>query len=266
MIKNKKDDRITHGWDWNVFNDMIQQEAMEGVQSTSRSETAIDTTEAACESRNNTETEALEPCASTDDRSGIDLSWDSSPEQMEVSFFQKSPEQRHENLDVAMREVVDLIDARNIHQNSTCRRRIHAVQSSDEAHSRNYSLTSTDSQEELFVPFSDIGDRIPSVVNFQRQLPVRRRRNKKQHDPQEVRHQSVIQCTRERCSGEGQSSRCPAEFSTDTEGQYSGETIVVRRSSRNIERIDYRQYHETGRRIGGASRGDEEEDKMVAEL
>ena len=73
-----------------------------------------------------------------------------------------------------------------------------------------------------------------------------RRKHKIQQNPHDVRQQSVIQCPGEQCSLNGQTSRCPAEFSTDTEGHYSGDTMAIRCSKMNVDRIDYKQYHETG--------------------
>ena len=83
---------------------MLQQEALECSQSTSKSETAV------VQPRMLTNKETVQRYLNhvrLQMKDGIDLSWDSSPEQMEVSFFQKSLERNNSRSDDAMRNVIE---------------------------------------------------------------------------------------------------------------------------------------------------------------
>ena len=61
-------------------------------------------------------------------------------------------------------------------------------------------------------------------------------------------------------------SRCPADLTSDYDGEFSGQTLIIRRSKRDRPRIDYRQFNETGEKeTREGDREEEGEDEMVTE-
>ena len=131
------------------------------------------------------------------------------------------------------------------------------------SHFREVSLTSTDSQEDMFVPRVQAPDSPLSRSQFRRQLPVKKQRRRYSRN-QQSRGESVIKCPRNHCHMKDL-DRCPADFTTDNDQVYSGETIIVRRSRRQVERINYKQLHETGDKAPRGEGEGEQEDETVTE-
>ena len=61
-------------------------------------------------------------------------------------------------------------------------------------------------------------------------------------------------------------SKCPADLTSDYDGEFSGQTLIIRRSKRNKTRIDYREFNEKGEKeTKEGEKGEREEDEMVTE-
>ena len=131
------------------------------------------------------------------------------------------------------------------------------------SHFREVSLTSTDSQEDMFVPRVHAPDSPLSRSQFRRQLPVKKQRRRYSRN-QQSRGESVIKCPQNLCHMKDL-DRCPADFMTDNDQAYSGETIIVRRSKRQVQRINYKHLHETGDKAPRDEEEGEQEDETVTE-
>ena len=173
---------------------MIQHEDNEGIQLDSRSE-------AVHVNRNNSEYDnptqagnrsgSDNPTIVLHNQTIVELSWDMSPEQFKVTFYSHRSQGGQGLLDESLNNVVEIIDKRNRLYETPQGKRRRTVGSFRDLHTRNYSLTSTDSQDEMFVPKEQLSEQCTSS-RFRRQEPIRKHKRILSQNHQVLRNQSVI--------------------------------------------------------------------------
>ena len=258
LVKEDAKQKSTHGWDWNTYNELLQEEHYISLQPNYTS-SAKHTHESATMGEDSDPSIAKQHSSlqlSSDSSNEKKLSWNNSPEQYETSFSYSYSNNRLDN--PQSRQGVDT--------DTSFRRRLDAFNMSEDIFQKD-SLTSSDTQEDAFFSIDVPTLQTPNASNFHRQSAVRRRKNKRRNSSKAgSRHSSVIKCPRRGCSTVQYPSKCPADLTTDYDGEFSGQTMVIRRSKRQIPRINNSRFNETGAKE--VQDGDTREggrDKMVTE-
>ena len=275
IIQNKPEKVLKHGWNWDTFNEMIDNEPL-NLTSEPRPQNFDNPNE------NSIPTEvpfvfdinidqALHPVNNgkkkvndnqnefdeAEEKSEEELVWDHSPEQLDATFLTAYVEE--ESNDEALERILQPLTLFPTKKNTDHRERLPAVSVNINTEVTVESLTSEDTDDEIFP--KQFNDReAPRNIKLKRKGAIRRPYTQPSSESVKT---SVIQCPRNTCE-------LPVdvhhEVIADAEDDKAANDEVhgLRRSSRLRKPIDYGLFNETGAKESD-DRGGEKEEKKVAE-
>ena len=185
------------------------------------------------------------------------MAWDHSPEQLDATFLNEYMEE--ESTDEELEKLLQPLTLFPTKENTDHRGRLPAVSSNINPDGTMESLTSEDTDDEIFPKHSDDKDATRNT-KLKRQGAIRRACI--QHDSESVKT-SVIQCPRNTCNVP-ENIYHEVLAAEEEDRADIDEVQGLRRSSRLKKPIDYQLFNETGAKEPSGREG-EEEDKKVAE-